>query len=86
MTVRMAAILLLALSMAGCGVRGFKKDGATQEDFDQDIRTCEFESNRGYNGCIRGTGSCGSKKARNTCMVLKGWELTRDPGKFVITR
>lgn len=72
------------MSLAGCGVRGFKKDGATQQDFTQDLRQCLYDSNRSYNTCYPGTGICDRDKARNACMAARGWRISREEGRFMI--
>ena len=72
-----------ALALMGCGARGFYKEGATREDFDSDLRQCDFDSSRAFNACIPHSRHCEAHRARNTCMILKGWAINCDPGRFM---
>ncbi|HZR36149.1 MAG TPA: hypothetical protein VFA75_12285 [Nevskia sp.] len=82
---RIALVLLTATAIAACGARGFSKPGATQQDFDTDLRWCEYEANRAVNPCFHGT-RCQHNDARNACMERKGWTIGRDPDRFMIHR
>jgi hypothetical protein len=77
-------ILLAMLSLAACGVRGFKKDGASHEAFMTDYRQCMYEANTAPNRCYPGTGFCGRDEYRNACMERKGWRITREDGNFQV--
>lgn len=80
---RRLALLLPAVVLAACGVRGFSKEGATRSDFDNDLRQCVYESNIGANPCFPGSGGCQKTKARNACMERKGWQITRDGDRYM---
>jgi hypothetical protein len=86
LTVRCLAAALIAVAVSGCGARGFKKDGASHDDFMTDYRQCMYEANTAPNRCYPGTGFCGRDEYRNACMERKGWSITRDQGNYQVPR
>lgn len=81
---RCLTIVLIATVLAGCGARGFKKDGASHDDFMTDLRRCLYEAKTGPNRCYPGTGFCGEDEYRNACMERSGWRITREDGRFLL--
>lgn len=76
--------MLVCLNLAACGVRGFKRDGATHEDFAQDMRECLYESRHPEVPCYHDPFiGCKRDEVRNQCMVRKGWRITREDGSFM---
>ena len=78
---RSMTVALILLALAGCGVRGFKKDGATQQDFDRDLSQC-YVSIPVKNCYAIPVVACQRDPLRNACMADKGWRITREDGKF----
>ncbi|MDR3419147.1 MAG: hypothetical protein P4L83_23470 [Nevskia sp.] len=80
--IRSLLCALVVVALTGCGARGFKKEGAGQEDFDRDLRQCEYQVNVSTKTCIPGV-YCDVNSARNFCMEQKGWTITRESGRYM---
>lgn len=72
-------ILMVGFILSGCGRSGFVRDGATAQDFYEDLYRCERE--RG----VCGTPICAQQqnRTRNLCMMSRGWRITKDDGRFI---
>jgi len=81
------AILLGGSLVAACGGhRGFYRDGATFQDFHNDMRQCEAETTPEWQFCSGQM--CGQMqgeqlKRRNRCMMARGWIIRREEPKFM---
>ena len=80
---RLLVLLLAAACLSACGARGFKRDGATRDDFMRDLRQCLYEAKIPANRCYPGSGFCGRDEYRNVCMERKGWRISREDGRFM---
>jgi hypothetical protein len=78
-------VMLAAILLAACGARGFKKEGASHDEFMTDLRQCLYEAKVPANGCFYpGAAFCKQDTYRNACMERKGWSITRDEGRYQI--
>lgn len=77
-------ILSAAISAAACGHHGFKKEGATRDDFMQDLRQCTYEASRTQAWCNSSDGICVNDNDRAACMERKGWRITLESDRFLI--
>jgi hypothetical protein len=76
-------VLTLALALAGCGIRGYAKPGATRQEFMQNYVLCENGANPvPMSGLAFALGGGGpaliiEQGRTNRCMEALGWEIRR---------
>jgi hypothetical protein len=79
------AAVVFPLLLVGCRTRGFVREGATAQEFYQDLRDCEAEASAGLQFCwgaMCDRQAAQQKRRRNICMQARGWELSREDRAF----
>lgn len=85
----MRLTIVLVLVLAGCAPRYFlTRDGATAENYKNDIATCDYETSAATQGTDPSLRSIFGQELDRAnrkndlmlkCMLAKGWKATRAP-------